>query len=198
MEIVGANISSVCVFCGSRVGVHGEPREAAQDLGEALAAENMRLIYGGGGIGLMGVIARSVMAAGGETVGIIPHALSTAEVALEGLTKLEVVVSMSERKRRMFELADAFVALPGGLGTLDEVLEAITLQQLDIHDKPMVLIDFHDHWAPFHALLQSRVDEGFADESSLDFCTTVNSVEDAIATLKAAPAPRKPAQKELY
>lgn len=180
------------------MGVHAEPRDAAQELGEALAAENMRLIYGGGGIGLMGVVARAVMAAGGETVGIIPHALSTAEIALEGLTKLEVVVSMSERKRRMFELADAFVALPGGLGTLDEVLEAITLQQLGLHDKPMVLIDTGDHWTPFRALLRSRVDEGFADESSLDFCTSVNSVEAAIQALKAAPAPRKPARKELF
>lgn len=180
------------------MGVHAEPRDAAQELGEALAAENMRLIYGGGGIGLMGVVARAVMAEGGETVGIIPHALSTAEIALEGLTKLEVVVSMSERKRRMFELADAFVALPGGLGTLDEVLEAITLQQLGLHDKPMVLIDTGGHWVPFNALLRSRVDEGFADETSLDFCTTVNSVEAAIQALKAAPAPRKPARKELF
>ncbi len=180
------------------MGVHTAPRQAAQDLGKALAGAGMRMIYGGGGIGLMGVVARAVMAAGGEVVGIIPQRLATTEVALEGLTKLEVVVSMSERKRRMFELADAFVALPGGLGTLDEVLEAITLQQLGLHDKPILLIDTDDHWAPFHALLRARVDEGFADESSLDFCTTVASVDAAIEALKTAPAPRKPALKDLF
>lgn len=193
-----ANIGSVCVFCGSRMGALDESRRAAQDLGEALAAARMRLIYGGGGIGLMGVIARAVMAAGGEAVGVIPRHLATTEVALEGLTKLEIVESMSERKRRMFELCDAFVALPGGFGTLDEVIEAITLRQLGLHEKPIFLIDFGAHWAPFDALLRARVREGFADEASLDFCTTLESVEATMEALKRAPAPSAPAAKDLF
>src|SRR6185503_522242 len=132
---------SVCVFCGSSSRIADAHRTAAAELGTLIAARGLRLVYGGGRIGLMGVLADAALAAGGEVVGVIPQFLVDLEVAHTGLTELRVVPTMHDRKRAMFELADAFVVLPGGLGTLDETIEIVTWKQLGLHDKPVVLVE---------------------------------------------------------
>lgn len=149
------SIRRLCVFCGSSAGGNPAYAEAARGLGRLLAAEKIRLVYGGGNIGLMGLIADEVLARGGEVIGVIPHGLAVKEVAHERLTELHVVDSMHTRKAMMEELSDGFIALPGGLGTFEEILEIITWSQLGIHDKPCGilnvagyydrLIDFLDH-----------------------------------------------------
>ena len=134
----------VCVFCGSRNGTRDQYVGSAQRMGETLARRGIGLVYGGGGIGLMGVLADAALSAGGDVIGVIPEALVAREVAHRGLTDLRVVASMHERKALMAELADAFVALPGGFGTLEEFCESLTWAQLGIHRKPCVLLLF-DH-----------------------------------------------------
>lgn len=131
----------VCVYCGSSPGHDPSYREAARDLGEALLARDLGLVYGGASVGLMGTVADTVLDGGGEAIGVIPEALEDREVAHAGLTELEVVDSMHERKQRMVELSDGFVALPGGLGTLEEILEVLTWAQLGIHDDPCGLLN---------------------------------------------------------
>jgi len=134
-------------------------RTAARALGEALAARGVGLVYGGGSVGLMGVIADTMLAAGGEVIGVIPRALATKEIAHQGLADLRVVASMHERKATMTELADAFVALPGGYGTFDELFEAITWAQLGLHQKPIALLDVEGYFA----LLLAMLDRATAD-----------------------------------
>ncbi|HEY0411023.1 MAG TPA: TIGR00730 family Rossman fold protein [Candidatus Dormibacteraeota bacterium] len=152
---------TVCVFCGSCAGDRPEYRQAAVDLGEALVARGARLVYGGGRVGLMGVIADAVLAAGGEVVGVIPAHLSSREVAHSGLTDLRVVGSMHERKQLMFDLSDAFVALPGGLGTLEELLEITTWAQLGLHRKPVGILDVLGYFDGLVTLLDHAVLSGF-------------------------------------
>ncbi|HEY2702512.1 MAG TPA: TIGR00730 family Rossman fold protein [Candidatus Dormibacteraeota bacterium] len=152
---------TVCVFCGSSAGDRPEYRRAAVDLGEALVARGTRLVYGGGRIGLMGVIADAALAAGGEVVGVIPAHLSSREVAHSGLTELRVVGSMHERKQLMFELSEAFIALPGGLGTLEELLEITTWAQLGLHRKPIGVLDVLDYFDGLVTLLDHAVLSGF-------------------------------------
>ena len=135
------SLRSICVFCGASRGTNPVYEQAAQDLGRTLAANGIRLVYGGGAVGLMGVVADATMAAGGEVIGIIPQSLKDAEVGHTGLTRLEVVDGMHARKARMAELADAFIALPGGLGTLEELFEVWTWGQLGYHPKPLGLLD---------------------------------------------------------
>ncbi|HEV7467353.1 MAG TPA: TIGR00730 family Rossman fold protein [Candidatus Dormibacteraeota bacterium] len=152
---------TVCVFCGSYTGDRSEYRQAAVDLGEALVARGVRLVYGGGRIGLMGVVADAVLAAGGEVVGVIPAHLSAREVAHSGVTDLRVVGSMHERKQLMFDLSDAFIALPGGLGTLEELLEITTWAGLDLHRKPIGLLDVLGYFDGLVTLLDHAVLSGF-------------------------------------
>lgn len=151
----------VCVFCGSSLGSRPAYPDAARRLGEALARRRIGLVYGGGGIGLMGVIADAALAAGGEVIGVIPGALEGRELAHGKLTKLLVVGSMHERKAKMAELSDAFVALPGGLGTLEELAEVLTWAQLGLHRKPCALLDVGGYWQPLTALLDHAVAERF-------------------------------------
>jgi uncharacterized protein (TIGR00730 family) len=155
-------IAAVAVYCGSRIGNDPAYRAAAQALGEGLARAHIRLVYGGGGIGLMGVLADAVLAAGGEVTGIIPEFLTRREVAHGGNTELIVSDSMHSRKQRMFELADAFVSLPGGLGTLDETIEIITWRQLGLHDKPILICNVAGSAAPFLAAIEAAIAAGFA------------------------------------
>jgi uncharacterized protein (TIGR00730 family) len=155
-------IAAVAVYCGSRTGNDPAYRAAAQALGEGLARAGIRLVYGGGGIGLMGVLADAVLAAGGEVVGVIPEFLTRREVAHGGNTELIVTGSMHSRKQRMFELVDAFVSLPGGLGTLDETIEIITWRQLGLHDKPILICNVADSAAPFLAAIEAAIAAGFA------------------------------------
>jgi uncharacterized protein (TIGR00730 family) len=155
-------ITAVAVYCGSRTGDDPAHRIAAQALGEGLAQAQIRLVYGGGGIGLMGVLADAALGAGGEVVGVIPEFLTRREVAHGGNTELIVTDSMHSRKLKMFELADAFISLPGGLGTLDETIEIITWRQLGLHSKPILICNVAGSAAPFLAAIESAIAAGFA------------------------------------
>src|SRR3990172_1852809 len=151
----------VCVFCGSRNGTRDQYVAAARRTGEALARRGIGLVYGGGGIGLMGVLADAAVSAGGDVIGVIPKALMAREVAHRGLPDLRVVASMHERKALMAELADAFVALPGGFGTLEEFCEALTWAQLGIHRKPCGLLNVEGFFDPLLSLFDHAVRERF-------------------------------------
>ncbi len=155
------SLRSICVFCGASRGTNPVYEQAAQELGRTLAANGIRLVYGGGAVGLMGVVADATMAAGGEVIGIIPQSLKDAEVGHTGLTRLEVVDGMHARKARMAELADGFIALPGGLGTLEELFEVWTWGQLGYHPKPLGLLDVHHFYSKLSHFLDHLVEEGF-------------------------------------
>lgn len=162
---------SVCVFSGSASGRRPEYAAAATALGGELAARGLRLVYGGARVGLMGAVADGALAGGGEVVGVIPQGLADREVAHDGLTDLRVVGSMHERKALMTELSDGVVALPGGLGTLDELFESLTWAQLGLHGlerKPVGLLDTGAYWSPLLALVEHTVDEGFVGRDRLD------------------------------
>ncbi len=161
-------IRSVTVFCGSSDSVDRKYFAAAEELGAKLARRRWRLIYGGGGVGLMGSLARAVLAHGGEVTGIIPKALLELGVGDTGLTELVVTDGLRDRKAIMDERGDAFVALPGGLGTLEEVLEALTLKQLGYHRKPIAVLDLHGFFDPLWAQFQRGIDEGFIKPEFLD------------------------------
>lgn len=154
-------MDALCVFCGSSSGNTPEYGQVARDLGVKLASLGIKLVYGGGRVGLMGVLADSALEAGGEVVGVIPQMLLDKEVGHAGLTELRVVQTMSERKWLMGELSDAFIALPGGIGTMDELFEAWTWTQLDIHRKPCALLNFNSYYDPLVAFLDRSVEEGF-------------------------------------
>jgi uncharacterized protein (TIGR00730 family) len=152
---------SICVYCGSNAGNKPIYAERAIALGNRIAKEGLALVYGGGNVGLMGIVADAVLEGGGEVVGVIPSQLVDWEVAHRGLTRLEVVANMHERKARMFDLADGFVALPGGFGTLDEMFEMLTWRQLGIGDKPCAFLDVDGFYTPLMTMLDRMVDERF-------------------------------------
>lgn len=178
-------VRSVCVFCGSKVGRNPEYHSAARQFGEILGNARVRLVFGGGSIGLMGVVADAALAAGGKVHGVIPAFLDRIEVAHRNLTHLDVVDSMHERKRRMFELADAFVTLPGGLGTLDETIEIVTWRQLGLHDKPIVLLDVQGYWHPLLALFDQAIGQSFAGEGTRRLFTVVEDAREVLPVLEA-------------
>ena len=151
----------LCVYCGSNTGSKPIYLEQAIALGTRLAADGIGLVYGGGNIGLMGAVADAVMQAGGEVTGVIPKQLMEWEVGHRGVTNLEVVGSMHERKSRMFELADGFVALPGGFGTLEEIIELLTWRQLGIGNKPCAFLDVAGYWSPIAAMMDRMVGDRF-------------------------------------
>jgi uncharacterized protein (TIGR00730 family) len=184
-------IRSVCVFCGSREGGDPAYREAAIRLGTLIGERRMRLIYGGGSIGLMGVIADAALAAGGEVVGVIPDFLMKYEINHPRLTDLVITGSMHDRKRRMFEMADGFVVLPGGIGTLDETFEIVTWKQLRLHDSPIVVLDVGGYWAPLGALISAVIAGGFAHEAIAELFTVVATAADVFPALESAPEPRE-------
>ena len=157
-------MKSVCVYCGSSIGARPVYAQHAAALGTRLASEGLGLVYGGGNVGLMGIVADAALAAGGELVGVIPEQLVGWEVAHQGLTRLEIVATMHERKARMFDLSDAFVALPGGFGTLDEMFEMLTWRQLGLGDKPCAFLDVDGYFAPLMAMLDRMLQEGFLRE----------------------------------
>ncbi|WP_409268368.1 TIGR00730 family Rossman fold protein [Pseudomonas sp. KCJK9044] len=154
-------VRSVCVFCGASIGANPAYREAAVALGQAIARRGLTLVYGGGAVGLMGTVADAALAAGGEVIGIIPESLMNAEIGHKNLTRLEVVDGMHARKARMAELSDAFIALPGGLGTLEELFEVWTWGQLGYHAKPLGLLDVKGFYEKLGGLLDHIVEEGF-------------------------------------
>lgn len=183
-------ITSLCVYCGSRTGDDAAHAEAAHKLGATIAGAGIRMVFGGGAIGLMGVAARAALAAGGEVIGVIPRHLDEVEVGMADASELIVVDNMHERKRRMFDLSDAFVILPGGVGTLDEAFEIITWRQLGLHDKPIVLLDHRSYWRPFLALIDNTVDAGFVSASIKSLYTVVTEVDQVLPAIRAAAAPR--------
>jgi len=155
------SLRSVCVFCGASPGANPVYREAAVDLGQHIAERGLRLVYGGGAVGLMGIVADAALAAGGEVVGIIPQSLERSEIGHKGLTRLEVVDGMHARKARMAELSDAFIALPGGLGTLEELFEVWTWGQLGYHGKPLGLLEVNGFYSKLTGFLDHLVAERF-------------------------------------
>jgi len=161
--------ASVCVYCGSSSGDRAEYAEAARKLGALLARRGIRLVFGGGSVGLMGVLADAVLKGGGEVIGVIPHRLRTAELAHEGVTEMIAVDSMHARKQRMVELADAFIALPGGIGTMDELFETWTWLQLGIHAKPVGLLNVASYYDSLIEFLRQMADRGFIRASHLDW-----------------------------
>ena len=185
-----ASIKSVCVYCGSSNRVDPKFLDAATELGRLLGEAGLRLIYGGGRIGLMGRVADGVLAAGGTVLGIIPGHLHDREVAHPGVSELMVVDTMHERKQLMAEHADAFVVLPGGYGTLDEMFEIITWRQLGLHDKPLVLVDLFGYWAPLAQLLDTIIETGFAQPECRQLYRTVTSVAEILPALAEVPPPR--------
>lgn len=185
-------ITSLGVYCGSRYGNNGDFREAAARLGALLAERGIRLVYGGGKIGIMGDIADAVMAGGGKVTGIIPKHLEEIEVGHREIDDFQVVPNMHERKRRMSEQSDGFVILPGGLGTLDELFETVTWKQLGLHDKPIVIADIAGYWAPLSNMIESIIEAGFADGGAASLFTVVNDVDAILPTLAAMPEPTRP------
>ncbi len=159
---------NVCVFCGSSMGINPLYREAIRSFGKALVELNCTLVYGGGNIGLMGILADEVLAGGGRVIGVIPDFLMKKEVGHKGLTQLEIVNSMHERKKRMADLSDAFVALPGGWGTLDELAEILTWRQLKLIDKPIGLLNINSFFTPLTDQMNRMVEEGFLQKEHMD------------------------------
>jgi len=188
--------TSLCVYCGSALGVDSRIAEAARDLGRLLAARHIRLIYGGARIGLMGTLADAALAAGGEVVGIIPGHLDKTELGHRGATELIVVDSMHERKYMMFEASDAFAILPGGLGTLDETFEMLTWRKLGLHDKPIILVDIAGYWRSLLGLIDHVIVQGFAAPTDRDLYKVVSTVEELVAAVETAPRPKTAAQPE--
>ncbi len=167
---------SVCVYCGARPGADPVFEQSATDLGKALAAARLRLVYGAGDVGLMGAVARAAQAAGGQTFGVIPAHLMAWEVGKRDLTTFVVTETMHERKKVMFMNADTVVVLPGGAGSLDELFEVLTWRQLGLHDKPIYLLDIAGYWQPLIALIDHVIAQGFADASLRDFITVLPDV----------------------
>ena len=161
-------MKSICVFCGSSDAVHTDFKSAARTMGHILAKRGLRLIYGGGKTGLMGAVADGVLEAGGEVTGVIIPSMNTRALAHDGLTRMEVPPNMHNRKARMYELADGFIALPGGFGTMDELFETITWGQIGNHAKPIGLLSVNNYYVPLLAAIDHAVKEGFVFKEHRD------------------------------
>ena len=179
-------IQSICVYCGSSPGHDQAYREDALKLGKCIAEAGIRLIYGGGKTGLMGAIADAVLQAGGSVVGVIPHALNTRELAHDGLTELIRVTDMHERKMTMASLADAFVAMPGGIGTMDEFFEIFTWQQLSFHVKPCAVLDTASYYEHLLIFLTHMTRQGFLGSNQLDRLVVARSPDQVIPLLNGS------------
>ena len=183
-----AEISSLCVYCGSSARGAKSHMAAADKLGHQLAERGITLIYGGGRVGVMGRIADATLADGGEVVGIIPRFLDEYEIGHTDLTRLEICDSMHERKARMADLSDGFIVLPGGLGTLEELFETLTWKQLGLHTKPIVVVDQDGYWQPVRALIDSIIEQGYARQENADLLTFVATVDDIFPALAKLPS----------
>lgn len=178
-------LKRICVFCGSHLGDDPAYRAAATELGERMVERGLGLVYGGGRLGLMGVVADAVLAGGGEVIGVIPRSLRDREVAHDGLTDLQVTDSMHERKRLLYAQAEAVLALPGGIGTLDELFEAMTWNQLGIHLKPAGVLNVKGYFDPLEAMLEQAQGQGFIGRSFRDFLLVERTVDDILDALAA-------------
>jgi len=188
-----AELRSICVYCGSNPGLDPLYAETAERLGRDMAEAGVRLVYGGGSVGLMGIVARSVLAHGGQVTGIIPQFLKDREVMLKEVSELIVTADMHERKRIMFERSDAFVSLPGGIGTLEELIEVMTWAQLEQHSKPILIANISGFWDPLVAVFERMTRDGFLHKEFLGdhialpvrFCDSADAI---VPTLQAAVA----------
>ncbi len=178
------------------MGNQQEFKSLARALGKRAAEQGLTLVYGGGHVGLMGEAADGAVAAGGEVIGIIPEFLHEREVGHQGLTELHIVPDMHTRKKLMFDRSDAFVVLPGGIGTVDETIEIMTWRQLEQHDKPIIVLDFEGYWQPFLHLLEQIVQKGFAGPETLSLIDVVDSLNGVFDVIDHAPSPRRPAQSD--
>lgn len=181
------NYKSICVYCGSSNKVKDSYKKAAKDLGTLLAEKDIRLVYGGGRVGLMGIVADSVLEQGGEVLGIIPRHIEEHEVAHVNLSELRVVETMHERKQIMVDESDAFIILPGGLGTMDEFFEIITWRQLGLHEKPVIIVNIDGYWSPLEKLISNIVDSGFAHESNRRYFQFISDISEVPAAMARAP-----------
>lgn len=186
-ENTSEQLRRICVFAGSSVGARPSYAAAARDLGRLLAERGLGIVYGGGSVGLMGELADAALAAGGEVIGVLPRGLFRREVAHTGLTAMHEVGSMHERKALMARLADGFIALPGGLGTFDELFEIVTWAQIGIHAKPIGLVSIEDYFAPVLALVDHGVREGFVPAGNRDILLTAPTPEAVLDALLASP-----------
>ena len=183
-------IHRICVFCGSNMGASEVYAEAARGLGRLFAKQGIALVYGGGSVGLMGEVADAVLSAGGEVIGVIPHALWAREVGHRGLTDLRIVETMHERKATMADLSDAFIALPGGLGTMEEIFEIWTWAQLGLHEKPLGFLDVGGFYAPLMAFLDSAVRARFVKEPHRSIAMIDNDAESLLQRFEEWAPPR--------
>jgi uncharacterized protein (TIGR00730 family) len=189
-------MESLCVYCGSRAGDNPAYADAARSFGTLLAERGVTVVYGGGGVGMMGAVADAALDAGGEVVGVIPEALAAAEQAREGLTELLVVESMHERKRTMAERAEGFVALPGGFGTLEEIVEVLTWAQLGIHGKPCGLLNVAGYYDDLLAFFDHQHAEGFVDARHRGMVAVESDPEELLARFEAYRPPPVRAEVE--
>ena len=197
MKIMTNKIKTVCVYCGSGPGTNPRFVETAIALGKAFAENDIRLVYGGGSVGLMGAVATSVLDHGGSVTGIIPDFLTTRENALKRVQEMIVTPDMHERKRLMFERSDAFVALPGGIGTLEELVEQLTWQQLGRHAKPILLANIDGFWEPLLALLAHMRATAFIRPTLTVDILKAERVEDILPRLRAAAALASEQSKQM-
>lgn len=191
------DIKSICVYCGSSSAVSQDYKDAALALGTEMAAQGIRLVYGGGQVGIMGIIADAVLKGGGEVTGVIPEFLHEAEVGKTDLTELIRVDSMHIRKQIMAERSDGFVVLPGGFGTLDEFFEILTWRQLHLHNNPIVVADIAGYWQPLIQAIDHIVEEGFARQENRDLFAVVSSAKLVLPTLKALATADKTIETDL-
>jgi hypothetical protein len=183
---------ALCVYCGSSNNVAARHLEAAAELGRLAAGRGIGIVFGGGRVGLMGALADGALDAGGRVTGVIPQHLQDQEVGHNGVNEMIVVDSMHARKRRMFEISDAFCALPGGLGTLDETFEIVTWKQLGLHDRPVVLVNVDGFWDPLLALLAHQLEAGYIRPRHAGLYRVVESIESVFDAIEAPPSPRHP------
>lgn len=179
---------AICVFCGAKPGNDPKYTRLAETVGRALAQRGHRLVYGGGNVGLMGALANGALSAGGQVTGIIPHKLLERELAHKGIQQMEVVPDMATRKDRMIAISDAFLSLPGGLGTLDEMFEVLTLRQIGYHNKPSALLNLDGYFSPLVAALHSFVASGLVDRREVDRLLVADDARVALDQLESASA----------
>ncbi|WP_195694274.1 MULTISPECIES: TIGR00730 family Rossman fold protein [Priestia] len=182
-------MKSICVFAGSSAGMKTEYKEAAVSLGRCMAQKNYRLIYGGSRMGLMGEVANEMLQHGGEVIGIMPRGLFSGEIVHTALTELIEVESMHERKATMHELADGYIALPGGFGTFEELFEALCWAQIGIHKKPVGLLNVNGYYNPLMQMVQHAVDEGFSTDSAIRLINISDTPEQLISSMDTYTSP---------
>ena len=177
-------VETVCVYCGSREGNKELYKQQAEQLGILIAEKGLSLVYGAGSIGLMGIVARSAADSGADVIGIIPSHLDDVEITQDGLAELHITDDMHQRKKMMFERSDAFIVLPGGLGTLDETLEMMTWAQLNLHEKPIIIVNSNGYWSPLLKLVDHVVDDGFATPENASLLTVASNPVEAIQIIE--------------